>query len=359
MKMEGERRHKCRYRFLWDNRRKGGQRYSRYGNESSILKVLRVDGVQSRNRATKYELLAPSCPSTHISRDADTGGNKPAPLQIVHPGKQTGEQEASRVSDKVYWLSINRALCDPQSPKRTERHSASVVKLPVPLAWLRMIQDEIRQKIKLRPWIISRLMCDSNIAASKTNRSMAQNVQNSSSSTSLKEVATTVASSTSPGTAANTVALVVVLWCSLSNIVPPLRPSAAINLLEKAIQEAMDIYDAHKGILRDRESLQADLNRSARLELAALEFKEKYIQDSLNVSWTALPSLPKYLSREKYAWATARAHCREVDALKSKLMLAIIKAKKGPLQTSLGEQGTTNDQKENQGTKLTIDASIV
>ncbi|SJK98888.1 uncharacterized protein ARMOST_02163 [Armillaria ostoyae] len=188
---------------------------------------------------------------------------------------------------------------------------------------------------------------------------MAQNEQNSSNSTSLKEVATTVASSTSPGTAANAVALVVVLWCSLSNIVPPLRPSAAINLLEEAIQEATDIYDAHKGILRDRESLQVDLNRSAGLELAALELKEKYIQDSLNVSWMALPSLPRYLSREKYVWATARAHRREVDALKSKLMLAIIKAKKGPLQTSLGEQGTANDQKENQRTKLTIDASMV
>ncbi|KAK0237613.1 hypothetical protein EDD85DRAFT_951799 [Armillaria nabsnona] len=184
---------------------------------------------------------------------------------------------------------------------------------------------------------------------------MAQNEQNSSNSTSLKEVATTVASSTSPGTAANTVALVVVLWCSLSSIVPPLRPSAAINLLEEAIQEVIDTYDAHKGILRDRESLQVDLNR---LELAALELKEKYIQDSLNVSWTALPSLPKYLSREKYAWATARAHRREVDALKSKLMLAIIKAKKGPLQTSLGEQGTADGQKEKEGTKLTIDASI-
>ncbi len=90
---------------------------------------------------------------------------------------------------------------------------------------------------------------------------MAQNEQNSSNSTSLKEVATTVASSTSPGTAANTVALVVVLWCSLSSIVPPLRPRAAINLLEEAIQEVIDIYDAHKGILRDRESLQVDLNR--------------------------------------------------------------------------------------------------
>ncbi len=41
------------------------------------------------------------------------------------------------------------------------------------------------------------------------------------------------------------------------------------------------------------------------------------------------------------------------------LYLAIIKAKKGPLQTSLGEQGTGDDQKENQGTKLTIDASMV
>ncbi|KAK0435671.1 hypothetical protein EV421DRAFT_1908544 [Armillaria borealis] len=183
---------------------------------------------------------------------------------------------------------------------------------------------------------------------------MAQNEQNSSISASLKEVATTVASSTSPGTATNTVALVVVLWCSLSNIVPPLRPSAAIDLLEEAIQETIDIYDAHKGILRDRESLEVDLNR---LELAALELKEKHIRDSMNGSWTALPSLPKYLSREKYAWATARAHRLEVDALKTKLMLAIIKAKKGPLQTFLGE-GTANDQKENQGTKLTIDVSI-
>ncbi|KAK0220529.1 hypothetical protein IW262DRAFT_1297585 [Armillaria fumosa] len=184
---------------------------------------------------------------------------------------------------------------------------------------------------------------------------MAQNEQNLSNSTSLKEVATTVASSTSPGTATNTIALAVVLWCSLSNIVPPLRPSVAINLLEEAIREVIDIYDAHKGILRDRESFQVDLKR---IELAVLELKEKYIQDSLNRSWMALPSLPQYLSREKYAWTTARAHGREVDALKSKLMLAVIKAKKGLLQTPL-RVGTVDDQKENQGTKPTMDASII
>ncbi len=74
--------------------------------------------------------------------------------------------------------------------------------------------------------------------------------------------------------------------------------------------------------------------RSARLELAALELKEKYIQDSLNVSWTALPSLPKYLSREKYAWATARAHRREVDALKSKLMVSILSSSEIVLNVS-------------------------
>ncbi|KAK0203375.1 hypothetical protein DFS33DRAFT_1274582 [Desarmillaria ectypa] len=153
---------------------------------------------------------------------------------------------------------------------------------------------------------------------------MAQNEQNSSNPNSWREVATTIATSTSPGTAANT--------------------------------ETTDVYDAHKGILHDGESFEVNLNR---LKFATLELKEKHIQDSLNVSWMTLSSLSQYLSHEKYAWVTARAHRREVDALKSRLMLAIIKAKKGPLQTSLENHGAANDQKENQGTSLMIDGSIL
>lgn len=58
------------------------------------------------------------------------------------------------------------------------------------------------------------------------------------------------------------------------------------------------------------------LTSHARLELAILDLKEKYIEDSLNVPWKNLPS---WLSYQKYAWATARTNRREVDMLKSSL----------------------------------------
>ncbi|PBK90266.1 hypothetical protein ARMGADRAFT_1083128 [Armillaria gallica] len=177
---------------------------------------------------------------------------------------------------------------------------------------------------------------------------MAQNEQNSSNSSKWKDVATTIATSTSSGTAANTVALVVVLWHLLPKMLPPLRPGSMIDLLDDAIKEVADMYDEHKRILGDCASFETDLNR---LELATLELKEKHIQDSLNVSWVNIPSR---LSHEKYAWATARAHCREVDGLKSWLVLAIIKAKKSPLQTALG---TVSNQGRDQATRPTDNAS--
>ncbi|PBK90261.1 hypothetical protein ARMGADRAFT_1083123 [Armillaria gallica] len=179
---------------------------------------------------------------------------------------------------------------------------------------------------------------------------MPQNEQNSSNSSKWRDVATTIATSTSSGTAANTVALTVVLWHLLPRMFPPLRPSEAISSLEDAIKEVADMYNEHKSILGDCGSFETDLNT---LNLAALGLKEKYIQDSLNVSWACLPSR---LSHEKYAWITARAHRREVHSLKSWLVLAIIKAKKGSLQTALGE---ASNQRNDQATGLTDDASIV
>ncbi|PBK68657.1 hypothetical protein ARMSODRAFT_975557 [Armillaria solidipes] len=177
---------------------------------------------------------------------------------------------------------------------------------------------------------------------------MAQNEPNS---TKWRDVATTIATSTSPGTAANTVALAVVLWYSLPNIFPPLRSSSAITLLENAIKELADMYGEHKSILGDRASFATDLNK---LQLAALELKEKHIQTSLNISWMSLPSR---LSDEKYVWGIARERRREVVALKSRLELAIIEAKKGSLQAVLENQGAVDGLRGDRGIRLTNDAS--
>ncbi|PBK65501.1 hypothetical protein ARMSODRAFT_1006609 [Armillaria solidipes] len=65
---------------------------------------------------------------------------------------------------------------------------------------------------------------------------------------------------------------------SLARILPPLRPSEAINLLEDDIREVTDMYNEHKNTLGDCASFETDFNR---LELAALELKGKYFQDSL------------------------------------------------------------------------------
>ncbi|PBK68655.1 hypothetical protein ARMSODRAFT_975555 [Armillaria solidipes] len=176
--------------------------------------------------------------------------------------------------------------------------------------------------------------------------SMAQNEQNSSNSSKWRDVATTIATSTSSGTAANTVALVVVLWYLLPRMFPPLRPSEAINLLEDAIKEVADMYDEHKSILGDWATFETRFNR---LELAALELKEKHIQDSLNVSWASLPSR---LSHEKYAWATARVHRREVDSLKSWLVVstsspssgeAMLTARVPKVGDNQGEEGSSSN----------------
>ncbi|PBK93845.1 hypothetical protein ARMGADRAFT_1029722 [Armillaria gallica] len=179
------------------------------------------------------------------------------------------------------------------------------------------------------------------------------NEQNPSSSNKWSDVAATIATSTSSGTAANTVALVVVLWHLLPRMCPPLRPSEWINLLEDAIKEVVDMYDEHKSILGDCSTFETDLKK---LELAVLELQEKYIQGCLNISWVCLPSR---LSQEKYAWTAARRYRGEVDSLKSWLVLAIIRAKKAPLQKALQSQGAAENQRENQATELTNDAFVV
>ncbi|PBK68663.1 hypothetical protein ARMSODRAFT_1019279 [Armillaria solidipes] len=164
----------------------------------------------------------------------------------------------------------------------------------------------------------------------------------------LKEIATTIATSTSPGTAANTMALAVVLWYSLPNFLPPLSSGSAIAHLENAIKELADIYGRHKSILGDRASFE---NEFKKLKRAALELKEKHIQN-LDVSWK---SLPTRLAHEKYVWATARVHRREVGALKSKLELTVIEAEKRIL---FENEGAVNDEGEDRTAALTIDASI-
>ncbi|KAK0429863.1 hypothetical protein EV421DRAFT_1863083 [Armillaria borealis] len=165
----------------------------------------------------------------------------------------------------------------------------------------------------------------------------------------VEDVATTIATSTSSGTAANTVALVVVLWYLLPKMFPPLRPSEAINLLEDAIKEVADMYNEHKSILGDWATFET---RFKRLELVTLELMEKHIQDSVNVSWANLPSR---LSHEKYAWTTACRYHREFDSLKPWLVLAIIRAKKAPLQTAL----ETGDRREDRATAPGIGVSVV
>ncbi len=164
---------------------------------------------------------------------------------------------------------------------------------------------------------------------------MAQN-ENSPKSTGeakWREVATTVATSTSFGTASNAVVLLVILWCLLPSIFPPLRPSSAIDFLEEAIKQAGDIYNTHQSMLGQWATFEAGLKKyfgsgdkrasvltsPTRLELAALELKEQHIQNSLDVPWMNLLSR---LSHEKYVWVTARAHRREVDALKSELVVS-------------------------------------
>lgn len=59
------------------------------------------------------------------------------------------------------------------------------------------------------------------------------------------------------------------------------------------------------------------LTSHARLELAALDLKEKHIENSLNV--TPWKNLPSWLSHRKYVWAMARTNHREVEMLKSSL----------------------------------------
>ncbi|PBK76234.1 hypothetical protein ARMSODRAFT_1011500 [Armillaria solidipes] len=153
---------------------------------------------------------------------------------------------------------------------------------------------------------------------------MSKSMAKSEPSSSAREVATTIATSTS---------------------------KHAINLLDDATKEVVDMYDKNKSTLGDSASFkfETDFNR---LELATVELKEKYIQDCLNVSWAGLPCR---LSHEKYAWAIARAYRRGVDDLKTWLELAIMGAKKGRLQAAL----ETRDQREDRATAPPIDASVV
>ncbi|KAK0452705.1 hypothetical protein EV421DRAFT_1968939 [Armillaria borealis] len=135
---------------------------------------------------------------------------------------------------------------------------------------------------------------------------MAQNEQSSS----LREIATTIATSINPGTAANTVALAVVLWYVLPDMFS-LPSNSATTRLENTIKEVVDKYNQNKSILADT-SLEDELNK---LELAVLELKERQIQ-GVNIAWTNLPSR---VSHEKYIWTTARMHRRDVETVKSRL----------------------------------------
>ncbi len=86
--------------------------------------------------------------------------------------------------------------------------------------------------------------------------------QNEPNSTKLREVATTIATSTSPGTAANNIALGVVLWCSIANILPRWSPSSAIDSLADAIEEVADVYKKNRSILDDHgRSFETELNK--------------------------------------------------------------------------------------------------
>ncbi|KAK0220535.1 hypothetical protein IW262DRAFT_1461807 [Armillaria fumosa] len=165
----------------------------------------------------------------------------------------------------------------------------------------------------------------------------------------LKEIAATIATSTNPGTAANTMTLTVVLWYSLPSIFPPLSSGSVITHLENAINELADMYGGHKSVPGDQANFE---NEFKKLKRATLELKEKHIQN-LNVSWK---SFPTRLVHEKYVWATARAHRREVGALKSKLELTIIEAEK---RTLLENEVVANDEGEGRARALTTDAFIV
>ncbi|KAK0435672.1 hypothetical protein EV421DRAFT_1740129 [Armillaria borealis] len=201
---------------------------------------------------------------------------------------------------------------------------------------------------------------------------MAHNERTSSNPTrevKWREIATTVVTSTNFGTASNTVALLVILWCLLSSTLPPLRPSSAIDFLEEAIKQVKDIYNTHQSMLDQSATFENGLekyfgsgdNRASiltsptRIEFATLSLKEQHIQNSLNVSWMNLLSR---LSHEKNVWVTARAHRRNVDALESELVTAIIKKKKDLLRTSLENQGVTNDQGDDQAIRRGIDACV-
>ncbi|KAK0499198.1 hypothetical protein EDD18DRAFT_1103621 [Armillaria luteobubalina] len=159
---------------------------------------------------------------------------------------------------------------------------------------------------------------------------MAQNGDSSS----LREIATTIATSTNPGTAANTVALAVVLWYVLPDMFS-LPSNSVMTRLEKTVKEVVDIYNQDKSMLADT-SFEHELNK---LELAVLELKEKQIQGA-NVAWKNLLSR---VSHEKYMWMTARMYRQDVEAVKSRLELAIISAKKGPLQAALGVRDRRED----------------
>ena len=84
---------------------------------------------------------------------------------------------------------------------------------------------------------------------------MAQNEQGSS----LREIATTIATSTNPGTAANMVALAVVLWYVLPDMFS-LPSTSATTPLENTVKEMVDIYNQNKSILADA-SFENDLNK--------------------------------------------------------------------------------------------------
>ncbi|KAK0429864.1 hypothetical protein EV421DRAFT_2025653 [Armillaria borealis] len=343
-------------RFLWDNQRKGGskfarktvrdadesQRYSGYGNKSSSI---RVDGVQSRNRdpetRTSRSIVLKHTYHSCIDQNTDSS----CTLKVFRDSpKKNSTYTVHSWPTKVL---PDRATDTLYKGSRHWRESASLkIVHPEKQTLNTLAPEDQTPLVDHSPWINSNdNRQNEHITLHATERTRFVEFHQLEGGRDYGCVINQSWDGCQYGSALG------------GSLVFSLQYS--INLLEETIQEATDIYGAHKGILRDRESLEIDLNRYARLELAALELREKYIQDSLNVSWTALRSLSQYLSREKYAWATARACCREVDALKSKLMLAIIKAKKGPLQRSLDDQRVANSRNEDQGTRLTIDASVV
>ncbi|KAK0441501.1 uncharacterized protein EV420DRAFT_1485577 [Desarmillaria tabescens] len=123
-------------------------------------------------------------------------------------------------------------------------------------------------------------------------------------------------------------------------LLPPIKPSTVLETLKQSLKDTTHLYTSHIHVMNDPATFRIAIEE---IELSTAGLTRIYLDACQRLSLTDHHSWSHYLSDAKHVLLKAHEYQREIDCLKKRLEMKIIKEEERKIQHSILQQRATRD----------------